>query len=124
MLASPKASKIGVPFDESLSMVPQATAICKSALYHLRKINIIPLMQLLHGVPKHLIKQFQRVHNAAAAAVTVSPKPCHILPVLAHPHLLPIELRIEFKILTITYKTLQDLAPSFVKDLLQRYHPP
>ena len=47
VLASPKASKIGVPFDESLSMVPQATAICKSALYHLRKIslvNILPLM--------------------------------------------------------------------------------
>ena len=29
VLASPKASNIGVPFDESLSMVPQATAICK-----------------------------------------------------------------------------------------------
>ena len=127
VLASPKASNIGVPFDESLSMVPQATAICKSALYHLRKIslvNILPLMQLLRGVPKHLIKQFQRVQNAAAPAVTVSPKPCHITPVLAHPHLLPIELRIEFQILTITYKTLQDLAPSFMKGLLQRYHPP
>ena len=47
-LASPKASNIGVLLDESLIMVPQVTAICKSAFYHLRKIslvNILPLMQ-------------------------------------------------------------------------------
>ena len=41
VLASPKASNIGVLFDESLSMVPQVTAICKSAFYHLRKISLI-----------------------------------------------------------------------------------
>ena len=51
VLASPKASNIGVLFDESLSMVPQVTAICRSAFYHLCKIsfirkNISPLMQL------------------------------------------------------------------------------
>ena len=48
VLASPKASNIGVLLDESLVMVPQVTAICKSAFSHLRKIslvNILPLMQ-------------------------------------------------------------------------------
>ena len=49
---------------------------------------------LLHGVPKHVIKQFQRVQNAAARDVILPPKPCHSTPVLASPHLLPIELRI------------------------------
>ena len=38
VLASSKASNIGVLFDESLSMAPQVTAICKSAFYHLRKL--------------------------------------------------------------------------------------
>ena len=146
MLASQKASNIGVLFDESLSMVPQVTAICKSAFYHLRKISLIRKYltfdaaqllvhafvtskldycnSLLYGLPKHVIKQLQHVQNAAARVVTVSPKFCHITPVLANLHWLPIELRIEFKILTITYKTLHGLAPTYIKDLLQRYHPP
>ena len=41
VLASPRAGNIGVLFDESLSMVPQVTAMCKSAFYHLRKIGLI-----------------------------------------------------------------------------------
>ena len=49
------------------------------------------------------------------------PKVCHITPVLANLHWLPIDLRngIEFKILTVTYKTLHGLAPTYIKDLLQ-----
>ena len=41
VLASPRARNIGVLFDESLSMVPQVTAMCKSAFYHLFKIRLI-----------------------------------------------------------------------------------
>ena len=79
---------------------------------------------LLNGLAKNVIKQlqpgcnklayyalFQRVHNAAACVVTLSPKICHITPAcnLANFHWLPIDLRIEFKILTVTYKTLHGL---------------
>ena len=46
-----------------------------------------------------------------------------ITPVLKKLHWLPIDLRIEFKILTVTYKTLHGLAPAYIKDLLQIYHP-
>ena len=94
VLASPRARNIGVLFDESLSMVPQVTAMCKSAFYHLRKIRLIRkhltfaaqvLVQalvtsklyycnsLLYGLPKNVTKQFRRVQNAAAR-VTLSPK--------------------------------------------------
>ena len=38
-------------------------------------------------------------------------------------HWLPIDLRIEFKILIITYKTLHGLAPAYIKDLLVSYIP-
>ena len=41
VLTSPKAGNIGVIFDEYLSMVPKVTAMCNSALYHLRKISVI-----------------------------------------------------------------------------------
>ena len=56
---------------------------------------------LHYSLPKYLIKQLQRVQNAAARVVTVSPKFCHITPVLKNLHWLPIELRIEFKILPL-----------------------
>jgi len=76
---------------------------------------------LLYGLPKNVIKQLQRVQNVAACVVTLSPKFCHITPVLANLHWLPIDLRngIEFKILSVTYKTLHGLAPTYIKDLLQ-----
>ena len=117
VLASPRAGNIGVLFDESLCMVPQV----QSSFYHLRKIRLIRkhltfdaaqlLVQalvtskldycnsLLYGLPKNVIKQLQRVQNAAARFVTLSPKFCHITPVLTNLHWLPIDLRIEFKIL-------------------------
>ena len=41
VLASSRAGNIGVLFDESLNMVPQVTAMCKSAFYRLRKIRLI-----------------------------------------------------------------------------------
>ena len=137
MLASPRARNIRVLFDESLSMVPQVTATCKSAFYHLRKIRLIRkhltiaaqvLVQalvtskldycnsLLCGLPKNVIKQVQRVQNAAARVVTLSPKFCHITPVLANLHWLSIYLRIELKILIVTCKTLHGHAPTYIKD--------
>ena len=104
VLASPKAGNIGDLFDESFSIVPQVTAMGKSASYHLCKNSFIRkqynltfdaaqlLVQalvtsnlgycnlLLSGLPKHAIKQLQRVRNAAAGVVTPSPKLCHITP--------------------------------------------
>ena len=38
--------------------------------------------------------------------------------------MLPIELRIEFKILTVAYKILHGLTSTYIKNLLQSYHPP
>jgi len=117
--------------------------MCKSAFYHLRKIRLIRkhltldaaqlLVQalvtskldyrnsLLYGLPKNVIKQLQRVQNSAARVVTLSPKFCHIKPVVTNLHWLPIDLLIEFKILTVTYKTLHGLAPAYIKELLQSY---
>ena len=70
---------------------------------------------------QNVIKQLQRVQNVAACVVTLSPKFCHITPVLGNLHWLPIDLwnGIEFKILTVTYKTLHGLARTYIKDFLQ-----
>jgi len=55
----------------------------------------------------------------AAARVLMRPsKRDHISPVLVSLLWLPVKFRIEFKILLLTYKALNDRAPSCLKDLL------
>ena len=80
--------------------------MCKSEFYHLRKISLTRKYltfdaalllvhalvtskfdyynSLIYGLPMHLIKQIQHVHNAPARVVTAFPKFCHIAPVLAN----------------------------------------
>ena len=47
----------------------------------------------------------------------------HILPVLKGPHWLPVESRILFKILLYAYKALNNLAPPYIVDMVNRYTP-
>ena len=70
------------------------------------------------------IKKLQHVQNAAARLITLSRKHEHITPILLNLHWLPVNYRIIFKILLITYKALNDLAPTYVRDLLTPYTPP
>ncbi len=48
----------------------------------------------------------------------------HISPVMSTQHWLPIKYRIDFKILLITYKALNGLAPQYLSELLAHYSPP
>ena len=47
----------------------------------------------------------------------------HISPILRSLHWLPIPERIEFKLLLLTFKSLNDVAPPYMKELLGRYRP-
>ena len=58
VLASPKAGNIGDLFDESFSIVPQVTAMCKSASCHLRKNSFTRKQFLTLMQPTFLIKHF------------------------------------------------------------------
>ena len=55
---------------------------------------------------------------ASARLIFCAPKHCHITPLLKQLHWLPIRLRIEFKILLITFKVLQGSAPKYLIDLI------
>ncbi len=57
------------------------------------------------------------VQNAAARVLTRTRKYDHISPVLSTLHWLPIKHRIDFKILLITYKALNGLAPQYLSEL-------
>ncbi len=64
------------------------------------------------------------VQNAAARVLTRTRKYDHISPVMSTLHWLPINHRIDFKILLITYKSLNGLAPQYLSELLLHYSPP
>ena len=73
---------------------------------------------LLYGLPNSDLLKLQRIQNAAARLVTNSHRFCHITPVLRDLHWLPVKLRIQYKILLITFKALHNLAPAYVKELI------
>ncbi len=78
---------------------------------------------LLGGCFACLINKLQMVQNAAARVLTRTRKYEHISPVLSTLHWLPTKHRIDFKILLITYKALNGLAPQYLSELLSHYSP-
>ena len=52
---------------------------------------------------EYQIKKLQRVMNASARLVYRAPMYCHITPLLRELHWLPVRLRVDFKILLVTF---------------------
>ena len=69
------------------------------------------------------LKSLQLIQNAAARVLMITNRRDHISPVLASLHWLPVKFRIEFKILLLTYKALNDQATSYLKGLIVGYFP-
>ena len=78
---------------------------------------------LLGGCPASLINRLQLVQNAAARVLTRTRKYDHITPILSSLHWLPVKYRIDYKLLLLTYKALNGLAPMYLTSLLTRYNP-
>ena len=78
---------------------------------------------LLYSLPKYKIQRLQYVLNSLARLVTLSRKHDHISPVLMEFHWLPVEQRVEFKILLFTYEVVNGMAPVYLQDLLDFYRP-
>ena len=64
------------------------------------------------NLPPSQFNRPQLILNASARAVSKSPKLCHINPLLKSWHRLNIIQHIEYKVLSITYKTFQSGQPS------------
>jgi len=136
---------LGVVLDNHLDLSRQVNNICKSASLAIHNIGKIRKYldqptgeklihafvaskldfsnNLLFGLPKKQIDKLQRILKAAAKVTTKTKKCEHISPILRKLHWLPITKRIEFKIITMTYKALNGMAPSYICDLLQVRQP-
>ena len=78
---------------------------------------------LLYGVSDHLLTQLQRVQNSAARLVTKTKRREHITPALIDLHWLPIRQRIEYKLLLLTFNSLNGLAAPYLAEILSRHQP-
>ena len=71
---------------------------------------------LPYGLPAYQLNK-QRVQNAAARLIFQESKYCHVRPLLYNLHWLPVKFRIDFKILLLTYKAINGLAPFYLQTL-------
>ena len=89
-------------------------------------VVIVFLIQLQSNTPLWCslkLDKLQRTQNAAARVLSKTRKYDHITPTLIELHWLPVRQRIQFKILLLTWKSLNGLAPSFISQLLTPYVP-
>uniref|UniRef100_A0A3Q1J4G7 Reverse transcriptase domain-containing protein n=2 Tax=Anabas testudineus TaxID=64144 RepID=A0A3Q1J4G7_ANATE len=144
--SSATVKDLGVILDSSLSFEAHVDNITRTAFFHLRNIakirNILSLNDaeklvhafitsrldycnaLLSGCSTRCINKLQLVQNAAARVLTRTRRYEHITPILSTLHWLPVKFRIDFKILLLTFKALNGLAPQYLRELLVSYDPP
>ena len=78
---------------------------------------------LLYGLPANHLAKMQRLENACARVITRTGRRLHITPVLKDLHWLPVHRRIQFKILSHTYRAMHHQFPVCLSDLLSVYRP-
>lgn len=135
-----KARNLGFWFDSLMKHETQISKCTKAAFFQLFNIRRIRKFltyeaaktlvnslvtsrldycnSLLYGLPTIHLNKLQRVQNAAARLICNTPRFDHITPTLYNLHWLPIKFRIDFKILLIVFKALNELAPSYIMDLI------
>ena len=136
---------LGVYFDRTLSMEKQVNGITKSCFFQIRNIGrirqyitedpcktlVCSLVKsrldyrntLLYGVNASLVNKLQRVQNTAARLVKRTKKHNHITPVLVSLHWIPVQYRIQYKLILYTFKILHGLAPVYLEELISAYQP-
>ena len=142
---SDEARNLGAIFDSTISYERHISELCKSAFYHIRNISHVRKYlsaesteklvhalvtsrldngnALLFGLPDHLIKRLQSILNAAARLIMHARKYDHITPILIALHWLPVQQRVIFKILLLTFKAIRGMGPLYLRDLISQYKP-
>ena len=120
-------------------------SVCRNTHFHLRNIGSIRHLltksavaqivhalvtsrldycnSLLYGIPDTRLQRLQRIQNIVCRIVCRAPKQVHVTPLLKELHWLQIEDRVTFKILLLTYRALNNLAPWYLSELVKFYCP-
>jgi hypothetical protein len=145
VLPSTSARNIGAYLDNTMDMKDHIAHTIRSCYYQIRLIAKIrkfltmdsakkivhafvssrldSLNSLLVKLPDCQLNRLQVIQNSAARLVTNNKKSCNITPVLKELHWLPVEHRIDYKILLLVYKCLCGEGPVYLRALLEEYSP-
>ena len=86
--------------------------------------GIIGILQTpYYKLPKSQLSRIQHIQNSLARTVVKAPKSCHITPILRSLHWLRITKRIEYKLLSLTYKVLTTTQPPYLHNLISIQRP-
>ena len=141
LVMSDTVLNLGVKIDKHLSFRDSVSDICRSASLCISRIgkirsylDVSTTERLIHALvsckldycnsllcmrPRGEMDRLQRIQNAAARVVTLSKKRQSISPILRRLHWLPIEMRLHYKILTISFNILSGDCPVYLRDLLK-----
>ena len=131
---------LGVILDEGLEMNEQIGSICRSGFYHLRQIRGIRhsssdaaartaiqafvmskidyCNSALLGLSQAKVNRVQHVMNAAARMLLKLPKFSHISTQMKNElHWLPVQERIQFKVILTTWRCITGCAPDYLQEL-------
>ena len=78
---------------------------------------------LLYGVPQSSLQKLQWVQNMCACLVLRKGKMDSTTSCLRQLHWLPVRQRIQYKILTLTYKSYHQTGPKYLQDLIVKKYP-
>ena len=142
---SKQVKNLGVIFDCDLSMTAQVNNLCKNLVFQLYKISSIRAFitedvaktlitslilsrldycnSLLYGITQENLQKLQLLQNHACKIIKKKKKHDHVTPLLKELHWLPVTYRIDYKIALICFKCLNNMAPVYLKDLLNIYQP-
>jgi len=136
---------LGMFMDSKMTLVPHISSVVKAASFQLRNLGKIrryltpqATEQLVHafitsrldmgnavlfGLSKDQIQRLQLKQNMAARIITRTKPSDHISPVLFDLHWLPVSFRIQYKLMLLTYRAINGLAPPYISELLELYNP-
>ena len=141
-----RVKNLGAFFDSHLLMDAQVNMTTRSMYFHLRRIakvrqhltnsacakainaTVISRLDyhngLLLGQPANRVRKLQVAQNNAARLLSRAPKRQSITPVLKELHWLPVEKRIQYKVLCLIQQAVHSpSAPVYMKDLCELYTP-
>ena len=136
---------LGIIMDSTMTLAPHISSVIKSASFQLRGLGMIrkylsqqATEQLVHafvtsrldmgnailyGLPKEQLNRLQLKQNLSARLITRTKPFDNISPVLFDLHWLPITYRIQYKLMLLTFRAINGLAPPYINELLDWYTP-
>jgi hypothetical protein len=135
---------LGVVFDNDLSMKSHVSSLCRSINFHLRNLNRIRRFidrstcahavrslilsrldygnSLLGGVSATHVQRLQSLQNRAARLIYQVNKRTSASPLIRELHWLPVQQRIQFKILVHVYNSFYGASPFYLQSLIHKYN--